>query len=47
MIVVKMGMFPRIPEPEKETFAAHRHDWQGKHEGVTMFKLGLGGEIME
>jgi hypothetical protein len=40
-------MFPRIPEPEMETFAAHRHDWQGKHDGVKIFKLKAGGEILE
>lgn len=39
-----MGMFPRIPEPEFETFAIHRHDWQGTHDGVTQFKVKMGGE---
>lgn len=43
-VVVKMGMFPRIPEPEFETFGIHRHTWQGAHEGVTQFKVKMGGE---
>ena len=46
-VIVKMGMFPRIPQPEMETFADHRHDWQGTHEGVTQFKIKMGGEKFE
>lgn len=43
-VVVKMGMFPRIPEPEFETFGDHRHHWQGKHDDVTQYKIKAGGE---
>jgi hypothetical protein len=42
-----MGMFPRIPDPEFETFAEHRHEWQGKHDGVKMFKIRVGGETLD
>ncbi|KAF2100131.1 hypothetical protein NA57DRAFT_56059 [Rhizodiscina lignyota] len=45
-LVIKMGMFPRIPTPEFETFADHRHPWQGKHEGVTQFKIARGGPTL-
>ena len=46
-VVVKMGIFPRIPEPEFETFGIHRHAWQGNHSGVTQFKIKLNGEKLD
>lgn len=44
MVIVKMGMFPRIPQPECESFALHRHDWQGKHGDMTQFEIARGGK---
>lgn len=44
MYILKMGIFPRIPQPEAESFAAHRHEWQGVHEGVTQFETLRGGK---
>ena len=44
MVIVKMGMFPRIPTLECESFALHRHPWQGKHEGLTQFEIARGGK---
>lgn len=44
LVIVKMGMFPRIPQPECESFALHRHPWQGKHEGLTQFEIVRGGK---
>lgn len=44
MYVLKMGMFPRIPQPECETFASQRQEWQGIHEGVEQFALARGGK---
>jgi len=46
-VVLKMGMFPRIPAAEAESFSLHRHPWEGKHEGVTTYKIKLFGEKME
>lgn len=46
-VVVKMGMFPRIPEPEAETFSAHRHPWQAKHDGVEQYKVKMFGDKLE
>lgn len=46
-VVCKMGIFPRIPAPEWESFALHRHDWQGKHEGMVQYKIKSLGEKME
>lgn len=43
-IILKMGLFPRIPAPEFETFALHRHPWQGVHPGVTQYKIKAFGE---
>ncbi|ORX94357.1 Mss4-like protein [Clohesyomyces aquaticus] len=44
MYILKMGIFPRIPKPQFETFAEHRHAWQGKHDGVEQFALVMGGK---
>jgi len=46
-IVVKMGIFPRIPDPEFESFAAHRHEWQGKHDGLRQYKFLPGGPLLD
>ncbi|KAF2708191.1 hypothetical protein K504DRAFT_381657 [Pleomassaria siparia CBS 279.74] len=43
-VILKMGIFPRIPKPEAESFALHRHDWQGTHEGVAQFEIARGGK---
>lgn len=45
--ILKMGMFPRIPRPECESFAEHRHEWQGKHEGLEQFALIRGQKKLE
>lgn len=42
-IVLKLGIFPRIPTPEAESFAEHRHVWQGTHEGIVQFATVRGG----
>jgi hypothetical protein len=44
MVIVKMGMFPRIPQPECESFALHRHEWQGKHVDMTQYEIARGGK---
>lgn len=46
MTIVKMGMFPRIPQPESESFALHRHPWQGKHKDVTQYEIMRGGKTL-
>ena len=45
-VVLKMGMFPRIPPPEFETFSEHRHPWQGHNEGVVEYRIAKGGPTM-
>jgi len=44
LYILKMGMFPQIPKPKFETFADHRHEWQGVHEGVVQFATLKGGK---
>jgi hypothetical protein len=44
MVIVKMGMFPRIPVPECESFAGHRHEWQGTHGDMVQSESLRGGK---
>lgn len=44
VVVLKSGLFPRIPEPEAESFAAHRQSWEGVHEGAVQFATVRGGK---
>jgi len=46
-IIVKMGMFPRIPRSEMENFADHRQDWQGKHNGLAQYRLVIYGDKVD
>ena len=40
-VIVKMGIFPRIPHPAMENFVAHKHDWEGKFDGVVKYKTRI------
>ncbi|KAF2717419.1 hypothetical protein K431DRAFT_233137 [Polychaeton citri CBS 116435] len=42
-VVLKMGIFPRIPQPEAEGFGLHRHEWQGKHVGTEVYEIKWAG----
>ncbi|KAK3111567.1 hypothetical protein LTR53_013053 [Teratosphaeriaceae sp. CCFEE 6253] len=49
-VVLKMGIYPRIPQPECEGFGSHRHPWQAKHDDVTSYKIKWAGpekEVLE
>lgn len=46
MVILKLGIFDKIPQPEIEAFAQHRHAWVAPHEGTVQFKLANGGERM-
>jgi hypothetical protein len=37
--VLFLGIFPRIPQPAFELFAAHRHPWQPPVPGATQYKF--------
>jgi hypothetical protein len=41
-IVLKLGVFPKVPEPEWEAFAVRRQDWEVPVEGCLQYKL-VGG----
>ena len=42
-VVLKMGIFPRIPQPESEGFGLHRHEWQGIHKDVDVYEMKWAG----
>lgn len=46
-IVLKMGMFPRIPQPEAEGFGLHKHPWQGEHPKIETYKIKWAGPDRE
>ncbi|KAI7239722.1 hypothetical protein KC330_g1782 [Hortaea werneckii] len=46
-VVLKMGIMPRIPQPEMEGFGLHRHEWQGTHGGVQIYKIKWAGPEKE
>ena len=37
--VLPLGIFPRIPEPEFELFAAHRHEWESRVADTKLYKF--------
>jgi len=44
--VLKLGIYPKVPVPEWESFASNRQDWHKPYEGTTQFKTKSGGEKM-
>ena len=42
-----MGMMPRIPHPEMESFGLHKHPWQGKHKDMQTYKIKFAGPEKE
>ncbi|KAI1263497.1 Mss4-like protein [Xylariaceae sp. FL1019] len=46
MVILKMGLFPRIPAPEMESFVLHRHPWQVDLKGTIKYKTLRGGETL-
>jgi hypothetical protein len=42
-VIMKMGMFPRIPQPEAQGFGLHRQSWEGKHDGIPVFEVKWAG----
>ncbi|KAF2737692.1 hypothetical protein EJ04DRAFT_460775 [Polyplosphaeria fusca] len=45
MVVLKMGLFPRIPAPEFEAFAAHKHEWENTIPGLEVqYETARGGK---
>ena len=46
-VVLKMGIFPQIPQPEAESFAVHRQKWGQPYQGVQQYKTKPFGEKLE
>jgi hypothetical protein len=46
-VVIKMGMMPRIPQPEMESFGEHKHPWQGGHPDMKTYKIRFAGPTAE
>jgi hypothetical protein len=45
--VLKLGIFPKIPTPEWESFASQRQEWERPLEGAIQYKTKSGGEKMD
>jgi hypothetical protein len=47
-VILKLGMFERIPEPEWEAFAVRRQTWEKSFDGCIQYKLvgGPGRELL-
>ena len=45
--ILKMGMMPRIPQPESEGFGLHRHPWHGQNDGSDVYKIKWAGPDKE
>ncbi|KAI8631701.1 Mss4-like protein [Xylariaceae sp. FL1651] len=45
-VILKMGIFPRIPAPEIESFVLHRHPWEVDMEETIKYKIARGGEML-
>lgn len=47
-VVVKLGVFVKVPQPEWEAFAVRRQEWEKPFEGCVQYKIlgGLGRELL-
>jgi len=43
-VILKLGIFEKIPRPEWESFVRDRHEWVPGHEGIVQYKDKTGGE---
>ena len=41
-VVIKLGIFDKVPRPEWEAFALRRQEWEKPLDGMVQYKL-LGG----
>jgi hypothetical protein len=45
-VILKQGIFPKIPQPEMETFASRRQEWEISIPGCEQYKELITGEKM-
>lgn len=43
-VILKLGIFKEMPEPEFETFCDTKIPWLENHAGTTRYKIAMGGE---
>lgn len=46
-VILKLGIFEKIPKPEWESFCKDRHEWVLKHDWATQYKDKSMGSKME
>ncbi|KAF2760268.1 hypothetical protein EJ05DRAFT_474161 [Pseudovirgaria hyperparasitica] len=44
-VILKMGIFPRIPEPEAEAYSVNRQVWEGRNKDVKMYATKNFGDV--
>ena len=47
MVVLKMGLYPEISQPEAESFAAYRQKWGQPYQWTDQYKIKRLGEKFE
>jgi len=45
--ILKLGIYPQIPNPEWESFALKRQEWLAPQRGCTQYKIKSLGEKMD
>jgi hypothetical protein len=46
-VILKLGIFPKIPVPEWESFASQRQSWEKPIDGCVQYKTKSLGEKLE
>ncbi|KAI9715501.1 MAG: hypothetical protein M1828_000808 [Chrysothrix sp. TS-e1954] len=46
-VILKTGIFDKVPKPELETFLDTKQEWVRPADGTTKFRLAVGGEKYE
>lgn len=45
--ILKLGIYPKLPVPEWESFAVRRQEWEKPYEGCIQYKTKSKGEKLE
>ena len=46
MTVLKLGIYPKLPVPEWESFASKRQAWEKPFEGCVQYKTKSKGDLL-
>ena len=44
--ILKLGIYPKLPEPEWESFCEKKQKWEKPYEGTIQYKVASKGEKM-